>query len=192
MEEMTKTKQYEMLTKLERSTSQMRYTTFTALISISFILPGFAAQTSRTAIPIHFLGQTTSPPALAFLLGLFFYIFTVVHYVWYHRYSHIYRHKLKQLEEELNIEVYRLRVRPTLGRMKFHFNWLLYILGIAYFAVTIVFVGWLLTILPLIIAVLIYLGLLIWSIRWDMEPLEHIGHVVEVSTPEQTSSSQQL
>jgi hypothetical protein len=172
--ELDKATEYEELAKLERSTTQMRHTTFTALISISFLLPGFAAQTSKNSnTPIYLLGHRTTVPALAFLLGLFFYLFTVAHYSWYHRYSHRYRAKLKVLEEELNIEIYRLRVRPTIGRMKFHFDWLLFILGVAYLGVTIAYVGWFLTIIPLAIACAIYAGLLIWSIKWDVEPLEH-------------------
>jgi hypothetical protein len=165
--------EYEQLAKLERETTQMRHTTFTALISISFLLPGFAAHASGTGVPIVVFGHRTSVSALAFLLGLFFYIFTVAHYSWYHRYSHRYRAKLKELEDDLGMEIYKLRVRPTIGRMKFHFDWLLFILGIAYLVATIAYVGWFLTVIPLAAACAIYLGLLIWSVWWDVEPLEH-------------------
>lgn len=182
MAELDKIAQYQLLAKLERSTTQMRHTTFTALISISFLIPGFAAQANHSAAVVHFLGYKTSVSALAFLLGFFFYLFTVAHYSWYHRYSHRYRAKLKQLEEELNAEIYRLRVRPTIGKMKFHFDWLLFILGIAYLAVTVAFAGWFVTMVPLAIACAIYAGLLLWSIKWDVEPLENYpqrpGHLL--------------
>ena len=99
-------------------------------------------------------------------------MFTVVHYAWYHRYAHRYRSALKKLEGELGIEIYRLRTRPRLGPMKFHFDWFLYILGLVYFGLTGSYVGWSLTLVVVGILVVLYAALLGWSALWTEEPME--------------------
>jgi len=168
---MDKITQYDLLSRLEQETTRLRYGTFTALISVSFLLPGFA-MTSSSTTAVSLFGQKATVSSLAFLLGFFFYAFSVVHYTWYHRYAHRYRAALKRLEEELGIEIYRLRVRPKIKQAKLHFDWFLYILGAAYFYFTAVFVGWIVTLLAIGLVVGAYLALMAWSISWDDEPLE--------------------
>jgi hypothetical protein len=163
---------YEWLSRLEQETTKLRYTTFTSLLAVSFLVPGLAFNAS-TQETVRLLGRDTSAAALAFLLGFLFYLFTVVHYTWYHRYAHRYRAELKRLEVEMGIEVYRLRTRPTLGRMKFHFDWLLYILGLSYLFAAGSFAGWRLTLATLGLNVSAYILLLVWSVFWKEEPLEH-------------------
>ena len=132
--------QYKYLMQLELETAKMRYTTFTALISISFILPGLALQAESSLVRLFGLQFTLEQ--LVFLLGFLFYCFAVFHYAWYHRYSHAYRKKLKDLETDLGVEIYSLRIRPKIGRMKMHFDWSLYLLGVVYATIAGSFVGW--------------------------------------------------
>jgi hypothetical protein len=119
---------------------------------------------------------TYRPNQVAAVLGLIFYAFTVLHYWWYHRYSHIYRHQLKELESELKIQVYLHRQRPTahLGRrtMKFHFDWSLYIIGVLYTAAVVLFSGWKLVLVPFGIALVLYGIGLLKSTRDPEEPRE--------------------
>jgi hypothetical protein len=86
---MDKDKEYERLSQLEIETTKLRYTTFTALLSISFVIAGFAA--NADASPIQMFGLETSIRKLVFLLGFIFNLVSLFHYLWYHRYSHLYR-----------------------------------------------------------------------------------------------------
>jgi len=167
--------EYEALCQLEQETTNMRHNTFTALISISFVLTGLAFQNeSSSDIQIPLVGtMTTSQMAAAF--GFMFYCFTVIHYSWYHRYSHRYRDRLKQLEVELDFRVYRNRRRPIFRKAKFHFDWTLYIMGVIYFAAVLSFSGFRPIMLLVVSSFIMYGLLLIWSIRWDHEPLEDHG-----------------
>lgn len=167
---MDKEKQYELLADLEQKTTQLRHTTFTALLSISFLLPGLAFQGSTEKV--EFIGRQLPLSGIAFLLGFCFYLFAVIHYLWYHRYSHRYRGALKELGKQLGISVYSHRVRPQLWRMKFHFDWFLYLLGILYFSVTAAYVGLAVVLTTLTIGIVMYAALSIWSIFWREEPLE--------------------
>ncbi|MEO7616442.1 MAG: hypothetical protein ABIS86_20845 [Streptosporangiaceae bacterium] len=160
-----------MLSRLEQETTRLRYNTFTALISVSFLLPGFATSAADKGT-VTVLGRTTHVSAIAFLLGFLFYIFTVVHYTWYHRYAHRYRSALKKLEVELDINIYRLRTRPRFKGAKFHFDWFLYILGVFYMYFTGSYAGWMLTLAVLLTGVVLYGVMLLWSVKWQEEPLE--------------------
>ena len=183
----------EALARLEQASTQMRHQTFTALMSISFVLAGFAfkgpdkvepacvtsgidkCQDLLSNIVIKGVG-TYRPNQIAAVLGLVFYAFTVLHYWWYHRYSHIYRHQLKELETELGIQVYSHRQRPTarLGKrtMKFHFDWSLYIIGVLYSTAVVLFSGWKLVLAPFAIALVLYGFGLLKSTRDPEEPRE--------------------
>lgn len=167
---MDKDKEYERLAQLELETTKLRYTTFTALLSISFVVAGLAANASGAEIQIF--GTITSVRQLAFLLGFVFNLVSLFHYLWYHRYSHLYRKALKDLEETLGISVYRLRVRPQIGPFKLHFVWVLYIVAIAYGCVVAVIVGGKLFACCLLGIGVLYLLLFLAS-YWDSsEPLE--------------------
>jgi hypothetical protein len=166
--------EYEHLTKLERATTTLRYQTFTALLTVSFLLPGFAfgLGNSPQAVALHIWGHAVSMTSILLIFGLMFFGLSVIFYNWYHRYSHIYRHRLKEMEEELDIRVYRLRVRPQIGRMKLHFVWCLYIVGGFYFISTAQVAGWLLTTSVGVASLAVY-GVLMFISRWrPEEPVE--------------------
>jgi hypothetical protein len=91
--------EHEALSRLEQASTQMRHQTFTALMSISFVLAGFAfkgpdkvepscvtsgidkCQDLLSNIVIKGVG-TYRPNQVAAVLGLIFYAFTVLHYWW--------------------------------------------------------------------------------------------------------------
>lgn len=172
-------RQYDHLATLEQETTSMRYRTFTAFLSISFLVAGLGAQKSDAAqtVVIPLYGEKPIG-ALAFVLGFLFFCFSWFFYWWYHQYSHKYRKKLKQLEGELGIEVYRLRVRRTrpIGKsgkvVKFHFDWALRILGFWYFLVAGAFAGYALVTTVLVVSGLIYAFLLWRSVSAEEEPTE--------------------
>jgi len=164
---MDKIKEYDYLMQLELETTKIRHTTFTALLSISFILPGITLR-SGTDIFI-FLGFETNISKIVFLLGFIFYCFAVFHYSWYHRYSHRYRKGLKEIEKELNINVYRRRKRYMKWNFKAHFDWSLYIIGIIYGYVTSLYVG--LSLFLIVIGSIIGLYLLFFLLSF-FSPIE--------------------
>lgn len=169
------------LSQLEQNSTSMRHQTFTALMSISFVLAGFAfrgpekAVDPNSKIKIPGFGEFW-PNEIAAVLGLVFYAFTVLHYWWYHRYSHIYRHHLKELEKDLGIQVYAHRQRPTkkVGSrtMKFHFDWSLYIIGGLYTAAVGQFSGWGIVGATAALTLGLYGVLLVLSVMDDEEPRE--------------------
>jgi hypothetical protein len=167
---MDKQKEYELLMQLELETTKTRHTTFTALLSISFVLPGLALETGTT--PLHWMNFETDLSKLVFLLGYVFYCFSVFHYAWYHRYSHRYRAALKRLERELGANIYRRRVRPQHGKMKLHFDWALYIIAVVYGSVACAVTGWVLFCVVIGAIAGAYCVMLILSIWQSEEPLE--------------------
>jgi divalent metal cation (Fe/Co/Zn/Cd) transporter len=124
---------------------------------MSVSVPGFPALTLSKAV---------------FLLGFLFYLFSLFHYAWHHRYSHLYRKKLKSLENKLGIEVYRLRVRPKIGPFKFHYDWALHMIGIVYGAITASYVGLETFLMTLGVVVGAYVLRLLVSALEPTEPLE--------------------
>jgi hypothetical protein len=171
---MDSTEEYRLLAELEKETSRTRHTTFTALVSVSFALPSLAVGATEADMAPLFdvLGVPVAFSQGVFFLGYVFYVFAVFHYCWHHRYSHRYRHSLKQLETKLGIEVYRLRVRPRIGRMKLHFDWALYLIALLYGGITALFVGWVVFALGIGSMVVGYGVLMLWSVFWSDEPLE--------------------
>ena len=169
-QKMTKLDHYKQLMQLELETTKMRHTTFTALMSISFVLPGLALKAEAQVEVIPFFGVKMDQ--LVFLLGFIFYCFSVFHYWWYHRYSHIYRRELKKLEGELGIKVYGHRVRPVRSRFKMHFEWSLYIIAVLYGGVVCCFVGYQLFGLTVGSIVVSYLVLMYTTRNEELEPRE--------------------
>lgn len=167
---MNKEKQFESLMKLELETTKMRHTNFTAILSISFILSGLALNCETEKLEIFSISVTLSQ--LVFLLGFLFYLFAIFHYVYFHRYSHIYRNALKNIEREWKIEIYRLRKRPKIGPFKFHFDWALYSIGVVYGFITLKYIGWNLFMLGISVVFGIYFLLLICSAFSPEEPIE--------------------
>lgn len=169
---MTKLEEYNHLAQLEQETTRVRYATFTALISVSFVLPGLAVRAHGNGAADQLLALGLRPQHVTFLLGFVFYLFSVFHYRWYHRYSHRYRSALKRIEVELGVEIYRLRVRPQIGPMKMHFDWALYIIGVVYACVTVIVVGPKVFVGSIVAIVALYVALMVLSIVQSVEPLE--------------------
>jgi sterol desaturase/sphingolipid hydroxylase (fatty acid hydroxylase superfamily) len=165
-----KEKEYERLVLLEQETTKLRYTTFTAVLSVSFVLPGLAANAEARSVSLFVLTATVKQ--LVFLLGYIFYLFAVFHYAWYHRYSHKYRKALKDLETQLGIKVYTLRVRPQIGPFKLHFDWALYLIGLVYGLITAIVVGWCVFLASLASIAVLYAVLSLLSFWQPTEPLE--------------------
>jgi divalent metal cation (Fe/Co/Zn/Cd) transporter len=168
---MNRETEYEHLAALEKDTARTRHTTFAGILSVSFLLPGLALRVSNRAV-LTLFGEHQSLGHLVFFLGYLFYIFAIFHYEWYHRYSHRYRKALKELELELNISVYRLRVRPQIGPLKFHYDWALYIIGLLYGAITASYVGWVFFAAGVMAVVALYAICLLISYWLPAEPLE--------------------
>jgi hypothetical protein len=162
--------EYKILSNIEIETTKFRYTNFTAILSISFILPGLAIQAG--SFSITFFETTILISKLVFLLGFVFYLFAVFHYRWFHRYSHYYRKRLKELEKEIGFTIYQLRKRPQFKRIKFHFEWALYLIGLVYFVIAGFFVGWLLFLIVIGVLFVLYMILAILTIFENEEPLE--------------------
>ncbi len=166
-------REYEQLAALERESTQMRYATFTAFLSISFLIAGLGTQQSseEATVELPVFGERPLG-ALAFVLGFLFFCFSWFFYWWYHRYSHYYRARLKLLELDLGIEVYTLRRRKQKWGMKFHFDWSLRILGIWYFVIAGAYAGYVLISSVLVASLVFYAILLVRSRRWRVEPNE--------------------
>lgn len=164
-------REYELLTALETATTATRHSTFTAILGISFVLPGLAVQATNKC-PVTVVGLPTDLGSIVFFLGFVFYLFAVFHYHWYHRHAHAYRKRLKELEQRLGISVYRLRTRPQVGRFKLHFEWALHIIGGIYGVATLVFVGWKVFLIGLLALGVPYLVLMLSTFKAPVEPLE--------------------
>jgi len=162
--------EYKILSNIEIETTKFRYTNFTAILSISFILPGLAIQANR--LSIDYIDSVIPISKLVFLLGFVFYLFAVFHYRWFHRYSHFYRKRLKELEKEIGFTIYQLRKRPHYKRMKFHFEWALYLIGLVYFCIAGFFVGWRLIIFVISAIFLLYIIMSLLTIFQSEEPHE--------------------
>lgn len=172
MEQEKKIKEYELLQNLEIETTKVRHTTFTALLSISFLIPSFSIKIDN-ASTVDLLQMSIPIGKMIFLFGFIFYIFTIFHYNWYHRYSHKYRRRLKELESELGFSIYKNRVRPMLWkRFKMHFDWALYIIGAVYAIITAVYVDLILFMLVCASMVLTYFILILTTYKQPAEPLE--------------------
>lgn len=172
--------EYKLLHTLELETTKLRHTTFTALISVSFLLPGLALQADRSnPLPVvSLLGREYTIDKIIFMLGFIFYCFTFFHYWWYHRHSHLYRRRLKEIEDDLGLSIYKLRERPVffsaIGTHKLHFDWTLWILGGIYAFVAYSFVGVRLFLSGIIVTLIIYLGFTLKSVTEPVEPLENV------------------
>lgn len=167
--------EYKILSNLEMETAKIRYATFTAILSVSFVLPGLYFSRSlensyNSNIDVCVFKIHISE--LLFLLGFILYLFALFYYWWFHRYSHIYRKRLKELEKKLGWNIYSLRKRPTVKNMKFHFAWSLYSIGIVYGLMTIKVVDILPFFLTLGVLIGLYSILLLLSKCCREEPLE--------------------
>ena len=167
---MSAQKHYDHLARLELESTKTRYATFTAILSISMLLPALALRPEALGVGPILPGISLSQ--VVFLLGFLFYWFAVFHYAWHHRHSHAYRRELKKLEERMGIRVYRLRTRHTVGRMKLHFDWAVQMLGVVYGFLTAAYVGWRLFVSAVGVILLLYFIRMLLSVWEPTEPLE--------------------
>lgn len=175
-------REYDALAQLERESTEMRYRTFTAFLSISFLVAGLGAKEGASSgINVSQLWSwPDSMGGVAFLLGFLFFCFSWFFYWWYHRYSHLYRAQLKELEAVLNVKVYTLRERRTrtihwFGKprtVKFHFDWTLPILGFWYFVAASMFAGVGVVLAILVLSLAAYGVALLRTGDWPVEPNE--------------------
>ena len=130
-------KEYEHCARLEQDLVRNRWTFFTAMLSVSFVVAGLTLS-QRTALGL-WLG----------LAGFFFGWLSAgaafYHYWWFHRISHAVRKHLCTLEEKLGIEPYRIRsfkteklIRPEFLGKTLKCRYAIYILAAAYTVLLIV------------------------------------------------------
>lgn len=127
--------EYEKLFAYETELTKSRWTVFSALFSVSLIIPGIVLRGNRDVLPSEIWAKYT------IIFGFLVYLTATFHYWWYHRISHRIRAKLKAIEESEGIEIIKIRVRPTIGPFKIHFHWMIWILGLAYSILTFLIVG---------------------------------------------------
>lgn len=118
-------KEYEHLARLEQELVRNRWTAFTALVSVSFLVGGLALNQMSTLQPVF--GKA------GFAFGWLIFVAAFYHYWWFHRKAHHIRHHLCDLEKELRIEVYLIRTRrPELAGIKLYYHWAIDALALAY------------------------------------------------------------
>jgi len=118
-------KEYEHCARLEQELVRNRWTFFTALLSVSFVVGGLTLNQLETLGPL--LGKA------GFAFGWLIFLAGYYHYWWFHKKSHDIRDHLCELEERLDIYVYRIRVRrPMLAGIKLYYHWVIDALAIAY------------------------------------------------------------
>lgn len=175
--------EYSLLSTLEQTTTSMRYSVFTAILSVSFLIPALgSAVNDHTDTVCLFQKFEITIFSLLFSFGFIFYCLAVFHYWWYHRYSHMYRKRLKQLEQELGIQIYSLRTRPQKNfslpfkhkkiTVKMHFDWALYIVGLLYAAIDISLIGIKLFLVIVAFVFVLYILFVLLSSMYPTEPLE--------------------
>src|SRR4051794_6057638 len=90
-ERMSLAEEYKCLATLELESTKLRHTTFTAILAVSFLLPGLALRPEVESQRTFLAGlPSLSLSKAVFLLGFVFYLFALFHYAWLHRYSHRY------------------------------------------------------------------------------------------------------
>jgi len=106
--------EYQCCTELEQNLDSRRWGNFTTLISISFLVVGFAFGFFENII---YFKVGISFAYLIFLTAVYYYY-------WFHRISHNLREHLLELEKELNISIYQIRSkRPGFLGIKIYFHW---------------------------------------------------------------------
>jgi hypothetical protein len=118
-------REYEHAARLEQELVRNRWTFFTALLSVSFVVGGLTLNQMSALGPL--LGKA------GFAFGWLIFIAAFYHYWWFHGKSHEIRERLCELEAKLDIEVYLIRTkRPRLGPMKLYYHWAIDALAVAY------------------------------------------------------------
>ena len=119
-------REYENCARLEQELVRNRWTFFTALLSVSFVVGGLALT------QLEELGALLGRAGFAF--GWLISMAAFYHYWWFHKISHDLRKRLCYLEEHvLHIEVYLIRVRRhELWGRKIYYRWCIWALALAY------------------------------------------------------------
>ncbi len=118
-------KEYDHCARLEQELVRNRWTFFTALLSVSFVVGGL------TLNQLEALGPLLGKGGFAF--GWLIFVAAFYHYWWFHKKAHDLREHLCDLERRLKIEVYIIRTRrPTVAGIKLYYHWSIDILALAY------------------------------------------------------------
>jgi hypothetical protein len=110
-------REYENCARLEQELVRNRWTFFTALLSVSFVVGGLALTQLEALGPL--LGKA------GFAFGWLISAAAFYHYRWFHKKCHDLRERLCYLErEKLGIEVYLIRGRrPTFRGRELYYHW---------------------------------------------------------------------
>lgn len=126
-------KEYEYATRLEHELVRNRWTFFTAMLLVSFVVAGLTLSQLENLGPV--LGKA------AFAFGWLISVAAFYHYWWFHNKAHDIRARLCDLEEKIDINLYRVRVRrPSLGGVKLYYHWAIDALAIGYTALLVMVV----------------------------------------------------
>jgi hypothetical protein len=118
-------KEHECCARLEQELVRNRWTFFTAMLSVSFVVGGLTLSQLGALGPL--LGKA------GFSFGYLIFLSGVYHYVWFHRICHKLRDRLCQLETKLGITVYIIRrERPKLDGKELYYHWAIDLLALAY------------------------------------------------------------
>ena len=126
LDETDRWREYENCARLEQELVRNRWTFFTALLSVSFVVGGLALTQLEALGPL--LGKAS------FSFGWLISMAAFYHYWWFHKISHDLRKRLCYLEEDvLHIEVYLIRVRRhKLAGVRLYYRWCIWALALAY------------------------------------------------------------
>ena len=118
-------KEYDYIFKLEQELNKVRWTVFTALLSVSFIIAGLVLKEMDALGPV--LGKCGMTFGwLIFMAGFY-------HYGWFHGKAHELRDHMCKLEEKLSIHVFRIRTkRPQFAGIKIYYHWAVDTIAVAY------------------------------------------------------------
>jgi hypothetical protein len=120
-----KWKEYDYIFKLEQELNKTRWMVFTALLSVSFIIGGLVLKEAAA------LGPLLTKSGMVF--GWLIFMAGVYHYWWFHKKAHDLRDRMCELEEELSIEVFKIRTRrPKCLGIKIFYHWAINVLALAY------------------------------------------------------------
>ena len=118
-------REYEHCARLEQELLKNRWTFFTALLSVSFVVGGLALNQFQALGPV--LGKA------AFGFGWLIFMAAFYHYWWFHAKSHDLRDHLCDIEKKLGVTVYLIRTRrPKLGPIPLYYHWAIDGLALAY------------------------------------------------------------
>src|SRR5574337_694951 len=124
-------REYELGSRLEQELVRSRWTFFTAMLSVSFVVGGLSLAQSAS------LGPWLSRAGFAF--GWIIFLAGYYHYWWFHRIAHSLRERLVQLEKELHeqqqqhVEWYQIRARrPRLVGRELYYHLGIDVLTVAY------------------------------------------------------------